>query len=103
MEELNRTEIVEATQRDTYTFVYLYTPLCGTCQLASKILTILEETIKELKIVSANLNYMEELAEKWEVESVPCFIIFKEGKTIEKLYAIQSVDYMYKKIKSYIE
>ena len=48
-----------------------------------------------------NLNYNANLAEELEIMSVPCIIIYKDGKFVEKIYAFESVPYLYKKITSY--
>lgn len=33
---------------DGVQFIYFYTPMCGTCQLASKMLEVVNETISSL-------------------------------------------------------
>lgn len=79
---------------------YLYTPMCGTCQVASKMLEIVTELMPDLTIGKANLNYVQEIAGLYEVESVPCLLITENGKLKEKIYAFQSVPYLYEKLKS---
>lgn len=83
--------------------VYLYTPFCGTCQVAGKMLSIVEEVIPGLPIGKVNLNYMNELAEKWMVESVPCLVFMENGEVIEKVYAFHSVPFLVEKIKTIIK
>lgn len=46
MKELQENEL-ESIQDDVY-LLYLYTPFCGTCQLASKMLTVVEEMLPAL-------------------------------------------------------
>ena len=41
---------------------------------------------------------MSELAEKWEVESVPCLVFIEEGAIVNKIYAFQSVPYLVDKM-----
>ena len=81
-------------QGDTFS-LYLYTPLCGTCQVASRMLSITLELFPEVKAGKMNMNYVQSLAEEYEIESVPCLLLFKEGKLINKIYAFQSVPYLY--------
>jgi thioredoxin 1 len=76
--------------------IYFYTPLCGTCKLAKRMLDIVETAIPELNIQSCNINTASEIAEKYSIESVPCLIVFKDGEIKEKIYAFQSVDYIYR-------
>jgi thioredoxin 1 len=80
---------------------YLYTPMCGTCQVAKKMLTVVDEMIPSLNIYSVNLNYYPEDAKRLGIESVPCLIITENGEMKEKVYAFQSVTHLYDLIKQY--
>lgn len=83
--------------------VYLYTPLCGTCQTASKILTIIEELLQDLSIAQTNLNYAPNFAKTLSIESVPCLLVIKNGHIKEKIYAFHSVPYIYEKLNQLFE
>jgi len=78
---------------------YLFTPMCGTCQVASKMLSIVSELLPEFSLGKADLNYIPEIAEDYQVESVPCLLIFDRQMIKEKIYAFQSVPYLYEKLK----
>ena len=78
---------------------YLYTPMCGTCKVASKMLGVVEELLPDMPMGKADLNYVQEIAELYKVESVPCLLITKNGELEEKIYAFQSVPYLYGKLK----
>lgn len=77
---------------------YLYTPLCGTCAVASKMMEVIAAMKPELPIGKADLNYVEDLAVDYEIESVPCLLIQKGGEVVYKIYAFQSVPYLLEKI-----
>lgn len=79
--------------------IYLYTPLCGTCQVAKKMLTVVEAAVPGLDIGMINVNYARELALSYEVESVPCLLVFQQGKILKRIYAFQSVEYLYHELK----
>lgn len=103
MREINE-EIVEESISAKETFcLYLYTPICGTCQVATKMLTVVQEIKPELKMVKTNMNYTRTLAERFEIESVPCLLFFKSGCLQKKIYAFQSVPYVLQLMKDYIE
>lgn len=74
---------------------YLYTPMCGTCQLASKMMDVIVELLPELVIGKANINFLGSFPFDYEIESVPCLIVAENGKVIKKVYAFQSVPYLY--------
>lgn len=100
MQEWSRLDIEEAVNGHKSALLYLYTPMCGTCQVAGKMLAVAAELLPDKEMGKADLNYMPEIAEQWGIKSVPCLIIFKKGKVQEKLYAFRSVPYLLEKIKS---
>jgi thioredoxin 1 len=80
--------------------VFFHTPLCGTCKVGRRMLEIVEATIPNMKIASCNINTASEIASTYNIESVPCLIVFSEGTVKEKVYAFQSVDYLYNLLRS---
>jgi len=81
------------------TMFYIYTPLCGTCQVASKMMQVVNE-MKPYSIGQANINYLENFAMEYQIESVPCLLIAKAGTVYNKIYAFQSVPFILEAIKS---
>ncbi|HLG28440.1 MAG TPA: thioredoxin family protein [Paenisporosarcina sp.] len=81
---------------------YLYAPMCGTCQVASKMMDVVEELLPSVKIGQANLNYVEQIAVNQQIESVPCLLIAENGQVHEKIYAFQSVPYLYNRLRKNI-
>lgn len=77
--------------------VFLYTPLCGTCKLAEKMLYITRESMEHpISVFKCNISFIPEKAQAWEIESVPCMIILHDGRVYDKIYAFHSVDYLYR-------
>ena len=99
MEEWTREEWEATLMNEEMTAYYLYAPMCGTCQVASKMLSVVKEMIVDVKIGQANLNFVESLAADYQIESVPCLLITEQGKVREKIYAFHSVPYLYEKLK----
>ncbi|BAQ08548.1 thioredoxin [Bacillus sp. OxB-1] len=77
---------------------YLYTPMCGTCAVASKMMEVVAAMKPDLPIGKADLNYVQSLALDYEIESVPCLLIQKDGRLEQKIYAFHSVPYLLEKI-----
>ncbi len=100
MNEWTHKEWLKAMNTEGAAAFYLYTPMCGTCQVASKMLNVVTELLPDLEIGKANLNFVQEVAALYEVESVPCLLISEGGKLKEKVYAFQSVPYLYDKLKT---
>jgi len=101
MNEWSREDLEDFIKQQGSGLVYLYTPFCGTCQVAGKMLSVTEKVLPDITVGKINLNYMSELARKWEVESVPCLVFLDKGDMADKLYAFQSVPYLVQKIKSF--
>jgi thioredoxin 1 len=99
MEEWTKTDMGTFLEEKQTGYLYFYTPMCGTCQVANKMLTVVEQLLPDLTSGKADLNYLPEMAERFEIESVPCLIIMKNGEIQDKIYAFQSVPYLFEKLK----
>lgn len=84
-------------------FVYLYTPFCGTCKLAHRLLEITATAIPQARIIASNLNYLPALAQAWKITSVPALVVYGEKGVIAKYYAFHSVDYLYGLIQFHLQ
>ncbi|WP_079507061.1 thioredoxin family protein [Mesobacillus jeotgali] len=103
MEDWSKTDIEAFSEEKQTGYLYFYTPMCGTCQVASKMLSVVEQLLPDLPSGKADLNYLPEMAERFEIESVPCLIVFSDGEIQEKIYAFQSVPYLFEKLKELSE
>jgi thiol-disulfide isomerase/thioredoxin len=101
MNEWNRTDLTDFLDRKEIGLLYFYTPLCGTCQVASRMLQIVEELV-EVVSGKMNLNFYPDLAKNFAVESVPCLLIIRNSEVQETVYAFHSVPFLLDKIKSYL-
>ena len=101
MNEWSRHELNTFFKDHSTGLVYFYTPLCGTCQMASRMLTVVTEMI-DLKIGKMNLNFYPETAKAFIIESVPCLLFVKDGQVVETIYAFHSVPYLLEKVHQHI-
>ena len=98
MENWTREQWDTALKGPSVAAFYLYTPMCGTCAVASKMMNVINVMRPEIPIGKADLNYVQNIAIDYEIESVPCLLIQKDGVVIHKIYAFQSVPYLLEKI-----
>ena len=65
---------------------------CGPCKLMAPIIDELAEDYKDkdIKIGKLDIDDGNEVAEKYNVMSVPTFILFKGGEVVEQLTGYQS-------------
>ncbi|OZM55990.1 hypothetical protein CIB95_14180 [Lottiidibacillus patelloidae] len=99
MNEIEPNEILDYVKKEK-SAIFFHTPLCGTCKVGRRMLEIVEMTLPNMKIASCNINTASEIASAYNIESVPCLIVFSEGTVKEKVYAFQSVDYLYSLLKA---
>lgn len=53
---------------------------CGPCRMLGPVIEELAEEKKDLKVVSVNVDDNSDLAQKYGVMSIPCLLLFKDGK-----------------------
>lgn len=75
---------------DGITVVDFYSPNCQPCVRMMKILPNLEQKLDGIaNLYKVNALEEKELEEKYNVESVPTFIFFKDGKEIDRLAGVR--------------
>ena len=57
---------------------------CGPCQALKPVVEKLAEEHPEYKFVSVNVDEMDELAEEHDVASIPCLVVYKDGKEVDR-------------------
>lgn len=57
---------------------------CGPCKMLRPALEKLAEENKNIKVVSVNVDNNPDLARKYNIFSIPCLIVIKDGKELER-------------------
>lgn len=83
------------------TFYTFYTQNCGTCHVSLKMIDILKVTLPEVKFIQMDVLKHPDWVKKYELSSVPAFLLFQEGKCIDIFYAAHSVTYLLQRIKKH--
>ncbi len=102
LKTLDQTELAHLILSSPLAVVLAYTPTCGTCVVAKKMLQVVALMLTSVPMVTINLNHHHELAQAEEVLSIPCLLIYQNEVCVEKIYAIHSVPFLYEKIKGYL-
>ena len=62
---------------------------CPPCQALHPILEELAEERDDFKIVAVDVDEEEELASEFEVSTIPCLLVFKDGEEIDRRVGLQ--------------
>ena len=65
---------------------------CGPCRMLAPIVEELSRELDNVKVVSINIDDEDELAEEYGVSSIPCLVVFKDGKEINRSVGLKSKD-----------
>ena len=57
---------------------------CGPCRMIRPMLDDIASNNDNIKIVSINIDDEDELADKYEVSSIPCLVLIKDGKEVNR-------------------
>ncbi|MFC3041374.1 thioredoxin family protein [Virgibacillus xinjiangensis] len=81
--------------------LYIYTPFCGTCQLARGMLEKIESVHKQDIFFEMNASLHPEFMQEKQIESVPCLLIKEDGEWKEKVYTFHSIPNIYSYLMKY--
>jgi len=75
---------------------------CMPCVMLGPILEDIAQEMKEVKFVKVNVDDNGELAGKYNVSSIPCLVIFKDGEEVDRIVGGQPADVIEAKIKAHL-
>lgn len=77
---------VEVLQSEPLVLADFYSDSCVPCKRLSPVLAEIEEKFAEdLKVVKININFNRELSEKYEIQTAPTIVFFKNGEEVSRL------------------
>ena len=57
---------------------------CGPCRMLKPVIDEVAEANDNIKVVSINIDDEEELADNYEVSSIPCLVLLENGKEVKR-------------------
>ncbi|GGA76893.1 thioredoxin family protein [Ornithinibacillus halotolerans] len=94
-------EITEEQLEKQDYLLYIYTPFCGTCNLARSMLEKIESVHKTEIFHKMNASFYPDFMQEYKIESVPCLLIKKNNIIQEKVYAFRSIPNIYSYLLTY--
>jgi len=83
--ELTSKNFDEIISSEEPTLVDFWAPWCGPCQMMLPVVDEMAKEAKGYKVAKVNIDESSDLAAKFNVMSVPTFLLFKEGKVVDQI------------------
>lgn len=81
----------------------MWAPWCGPCRIiAPFVATIADENLGKLKVGKLNIDDNMEIARKYNIESIPTLLLFKNGEPVERIVGVTPKTEIERIIKPYL-
>jgi len=100
--ELSKGEFEDYVKEDSV-LIDFTADWCMPCVMMSPIVDELSDRFKgKIKFGKVNIEDNQELAQKFDVVSIPNFVLFKDGKQVEQFMGAMSVEDFEKKLNEFV-
>ena len=85
MKVINKNEFKNLViEKEGLKLVDFYADWCGPCRMLGPVLEDLSQDINDVEFFKINVDNDGELAQAYQVSSIPTLILFKDGKLVDK-------------------
>ena len=74
----------EVLQASGKVLVDFWASWCGPCMMMAPVLEDLDKAYPDLKVVKVNVDAVQAPAVQYQIDSIPAFLLFENGKVIRK-------------------
>ncbi len=79
----------EVLQSEKPVLIDFWAAWCRPCKMLSPVIEELSEEVKDAKICKIDIDKEPELAEKYDVMSIPTLLVIKEGEVVKQTVGVQ--------------
>ena len=94
----------EVVKSEELVLVDFWAEWCGPCKMMGPVLEDLSKELegKSVKIAKCNIDENGELAEKYQVMSIPAFKIFKGGEIVDEWVGAQTLEALKERLEKHL-
>lgn len=101
--EIDSVEEFNELTKEGIVLVDFFADWCMPCVMMAPIIDDMSEKFKgKIKFAKVNVEDNQELAQKFEVSSIPNFVVFKDGEISERFMGAMQEDELEEKLKSFL-
>jgi thioredoxin 1 len=83
--------------------VNFFAEWCMPCLMLSPVIEELAEKMNEVRFTKINIDDNSGLAGKFRISSIPCIVVFREGKEIDRIIGAQTCEIIEERLKKILE
>ncbi len=99
--EISSNEFEDTINSKEVVIVDFYAEWCMPCLMLAPIFEELAEKFKDIKFARINVDENKELANKFNISSIPCLVVFKQGKEVERILGALPAEILEEKLMKY--
>lgn len=83
--ELDEANFDQTISTETPTLVDFWAEWCGPCKAMHPVFTRLAKKYTSIKFARVNVDQSQSIAQKFAIQSIPTFLMFKNGQVVQKM------------------
>ena len=87
---INKENFEQIKNGDQVVLIDFYADWCGPCKMLAPVLEELSTSNPEFDFYKINVDENQDIANAFEISSIPCLIIFKDGEEVDRAVGFKS-------------